>query len=107
MARETQTCAIGILANRPNAQESDSPRTEPMEKSTKNLTVLCKTNPIFSRTKPMQPSLPQRIMKIIRPGGLEKTNPIKANFKRDDGFSAYYTRDFHGATAAHLFRVLQ
>jgi len=23
-----------------------------------------------------------------------KTNPNKANFKRDDGFSAYYTRDF-------------
>jgi len=31
MASETQ-----ILANRPNAQESDSPRTEPMEKSTMN-----------------------------------------------------------------------
>jgi hypothetical protein len=25
-----------------------------------------------------------------------KTKPIKANFKRDDGFSAYYTRDCHG-----------
>jgi hypothetical protein len=25
-----------------------------------------------------------------------KTNPNKANFKRDDGFSAYYTRDYHG-----------
>ncbi len=31
MASETQ-----ILVNRPNAQESDSPRTEPMEKSTMN-----------------------------------------------------------------------
>ena len=28
----------------------------------------------------MQPSLPQRIMKITRPVGLEKTNPIKPNF---------------------------
>jgi len=27
----------------------------------------------------MQPSLPQRIMKITRPAPLEKTNPIKAN----------------------------
>jgi hypothetical protein len=27
MATEAQTCAIGILANRPNAQESGSPRT--------------------------------------------------------------------------------
>ena len=34
-------------------------------------------------------------------GQLVKTNPNKANFKRDDDFSAYYTRDFHGATAAH------
>ncbi len=25
-----------------------------------------------------------------------KTKPNKANFKRDDGFSAYYTRDCHG-----------
>jgi len=24
------------------------------------------------------------------------SNPNKANFKRDDGFSAYYTRDCHG-----------
>ncbi len=24
------------------------------------------------------------------------SKPIKANFKRDDGFSAYYTRDCHG-----------
>jgi hypothetical protein len=29
MASETQTCAIGILANRPNAQESDSPLHKP------------------------------------------------------------------------------
>ena len=38
-----------------------------------------KTNPIFLRTKPMQPSLPQRIMKISHPARLEKTNPIKPN----------------------------
>ncbi|MHC4631443.1 MAG: hypothetical protein ACYS9C_09235 [Planctomycetota bacterium] len=25
-----------------------------------------------------------------------KTNPNKANLKRNDGFSAYYTRDCHG-----------
>jgi hypothetical protein len=26
----------------------------------------------------------------------KKTNPNKPNFKRDDGFSAYYTRDCNG-----------
>ncbi|MBA7633717.1 hypothetical protein ES703_41288 [subsurface metagenome] len=47
-------------------------------------------------------------MKINLIGGTKKANPIKANFKPDDGFSpqgvprtAYYTRDCHGATAAH------
>jgi len=32
---------------------------------------------------------------------LEKTNPIKHNFKRDDGFSAYYTRDCHRRVAEY------
>jgi len=27
----------------------------------------------------------------------QKTNPNKPNFKRDDGFSAYYTKDYHVA----------
>jgi len=36
---------------------------------------LCKTNPILKRTKSMQLSLPQRIMKINHPAGLQKTNP--------------------------------
>jgi len=38
------------------------------------------SNPIFLRTKPMQSSLSQRIMKMKQPAGLEKTNPIKPNF---------------------------
>ena len=29
------------------------------------------------------------------------SNPIKANFKRDDGFSAYYTRDCHLLRQVH------
>ncbi len=43
-------------------------------------------------------------MKTKPPSGSKKTNPNKANFKPDDGFSpqgvpgtAYYKRDCHGA----------
>ena len=39
------------------------------------------------------------------PENKPNSNPIQTQtkpiFKRDDGFSAYYTRDCHGATAAH------
>ncbi len=36
-------------------------------------------------------------MKMKPPTGPKKTNPNKPNFKRDDGFSAHYPRDCHGA----------
>jgi len=36
-------------------------------------------------------------MKMKPPSGPKKTNPNKPNFKRDDGFPAYYTRDYHVA----------
>jgi len=35
------------------------------------------------------------------PWGSKNTNPNKANFKRDDGFSAYYTRDCHLLRQVH------
>ncbi|MBA7619169.1 hypothetical protein ES703_26505 [subsurface metagenome] len=52
MASETQTCAIGILANRRNARKSTGPRTNRLSSPAK-LTILTKlTN---------EPSQPPRI----------------------------------------------
>jgi hypothetical protein len=36
---------------------------------------LCKTNPIFAKTRPMQPSLPQRFTKVNHPWPLEENEP--------------------------------
>jgi hypothetical protein len=35
------------------------------------------------------------------PSGPKKTNPNKPNFKRDDGFSVYCTRDCHTRLAEY------
>ncbi len=56
MASEIQiyaigTCAIGILANRPNAQEFTSPRTPPMEKTTKSLTYFMQIKANFRKAQ--------------------------------------------------------
>ena len=40
----------------------------------------CKTNPILIRTKPMQPSLPQRFTKANRPWPLEENKPNQTQF---------------------------
>ena len=37
----------------------------------------------------------------MRIWAMKKQTQTKPIFKRDDGFSAYYTRDCHGAIAAH------
>ena len=51
MASETQTCAIGILANQPNAQKFTSPETPPMEKTTKSLTIFMQNKANFRKAQ--------------------------------------------------------
>jgi len=48
--------------------------------SSTNPPVFRKTNPILIRTKPMQPSLPQRFTKANRPWPLEENKPNQTQF---------------------------
>jgi hypothetical protein len=72
------------------------------------------TKPIQTQSNPIKPNLPDAQMSVNSiltknyerndifavPENKANSNPIKANFKDDDGFSAYYTRDCHVSPSA-------
>jgi len=77
------------------------------------MSQLCKTKPISSRPKTMQPPLPQTVTPIFRSAALEKTNPIKPNSPAPahnptiTSCPAHLLHlSFSSASALHLSRLL-
>jgi len=76
--------------------------------SPQNNEVNCaKQSQSSKRPKRVYPSLLQRVMKKSVPAESGKANANKANFKRDDGFSAYHTRDCRPFGGVYPFEFLR
>ncbi len=67
---------------------------------------LCKTNPISERVKLLQSVYLKRIMKKYAAKGYAKTNPIKPNFKPNDGFSPQVRLSAWGRLTVEAFFYL-
>jgi len=87
MATEAQTCAIGILANRPNAQESDSPSNKPPIQPSlpKNYDLIMQNKANFRKAKMNVNSFITKDYRKNDAFAVQKnkpnSNPNKANFK--------------------------
>ena len=69
--------------------------------------VLCKTNPIFAPTKPMQPSLPQKFTRTNHPWEIRKNKPNQSQFPSAIGNTRYEIRTQSNPIPPDFFQTRQ